>query len=116
MLEPIIIVVVELKKAFSVSIAKKHRKRVSSPFFYSSQTIYLLNKSETIKRRLEKDWTLSDSLKVRENQKELSESIELETSFKLLSFKLELFQATQDSQRDYRFSACAELRRCHFFN
>ena len=51
-----------------------------SPFFYSSQTMHLLNKSETIKRRLEKGWTLSDSLKRRENQKELSESIEFDTS------------------------------------
>ena len=42
--------------------------------------MHLLNKSETIKRRLEKDWTLSDSLKMRENQKELTESIELDTS------------------------------------
>ena len=70
----------ELKKAFSVSIAKKRRKSVSAPFFYSSQTMHLLNKSETIKRRLEKDWTLSDSLKMRESQKVLSESIELDTS------------------------------------
>ena len=71
----------ELKKAFSVSIAKKRRKRVSAPFFYSSQTMHLLNKSETIKRRLEKYWTLSESLKMRNNQKELSESIKLDTSF-----------------------------------
>ena len=42
--------------------------------------MHLLNKSETIKRRLEKDSTLSDSLKMRESQKELSESIELDTS------------------------------------
>ena len=42
--------------------------------------MHLLNKSATIKRRLEKDWTLSDSLKMRESQTELSESIELGTS------------------------------------
>ena len=42
--------------------------------------MHLLNKSETNKRRLEKDWTLSDSSKTRENQKELSESIELDSS------------------------------------
>ena len=58
----------------------KRRKRVLAPFFYSSQTMHLLNKSETIKRSLQKDWALSDSLKMRENQKELSESIELDTS------------------------------------
>ena len=42
--------------------------------------MHLLNKSETIKRRLEKYWTLSDSLKMREYQQELSESIGLDMS------------------------------------
>ena len=73
----------ELKKAFSVSIAKKQRKRVSAPFFYSSQTMHLLNKSETIKRRLEKDWTLSYSLKMRKVRKSFQSQLNLTRVFSL---------------------------------
>ena len=67
-----------LHESFSQSVKMKRAKRRNVPIFFSSHTMHLLNQKETNLRKLTKNWTLLLSLKQRELDKSLNESIELD--------------------------------------
>ena len=59
----------------------KRAKRRNAPIFFSSHTMHLLNQKEDNLRKLSRNWTLLLSLKQRELNKSLNESIELDKQF-----------------------------------
>ena len=65
-----------LQESFSQSVKMKRVKQRNAPIFFSSHTMHLLNRKETNLRKLSKNWTFLLSLKQRELNKSLNESIE----------------------------------------
>ena len=67
-----------LQESFSQCVKMKRAQRRNAPKFFSSKTMHLLNQKEANFRKLTKHCTLLLSLKQRELNKSLNESIELE--------------------------------------
>ena len=65
-----------LQESFSQIVKIKRAKQLNAPTFFSSHTMHLLNQKETNLRKFLKNWTLLLSLKQRELNKSLNESIE----------------------------------------
>ena len=77
-----------LQESFSQSLKMKRAKRRNAPIFFASHTLLLLNQKETNLRKLSKNWTLLLSLKQRELNKSLNESIELDKQIYIEKFNL----------------------------
>ena len=80
-----------LHESFSQSVKMKRAKRRNAPIFFSSHTMHLLNQKETNLRKLTKNWTLLLSLKQRELDKSLNESIELDKQIFIEKFNLSCY-------------------------
>ena len=63
-------------------------KRSTAPYFYSSHSIHLINRKDTLIRQLHKNWFLSGSLKLKEIINSLDESIELDKLLLVEKFNL----------------------------
>ena len=77
-----------LRESFSQCVKMKRAKRRNAPIFFSWHTMLLQNQKETNLRKLTKNWTLLLSLKQRELNKSLNESIALEKQIFIEKFNL----------------------------
>ena len=79
----------QLQHALSLSCLLKRSKRSTTPYYYSSHSIHLINKKGTLLRKLRKSWSLSDSLMLKDVLKSLEESIELDKLILVENFNLQ---------------------------
>ena len=77
-----------LQESFSQSVKMKKANLSNAPIFFSSQTMHLLNHKESNLRKFLKNWTLLLSLKQRELNNSLNESIELDKQIFIEKFNL----------------------------
>ena len=63
-------------QALDLSLPRKRRKRVDSPYYYSSHTMHVANQKNTADRALQKAWSLPAVLKCRSLANELTCSID----------------------------------------
>ena len=78
----------QISYALTHSILRKRLKRSTAPYFYSSHSIHLINRKDTLIRQLRKNWSLSGSLKLKEIINSLDESIELDKLLLVEKFNL----------------------------
>ena len=66
----------------------KRSKRMNLPLFYSSHTVHLINQKETTLRRISREGSFFQAIKLREILKELSETIDLDKELFINQFNL----------------------------
>ena len=71
-----------------VSRKSNGSKRMNLPLFYSSHTVHLINQKKTTRRRLSREGSFLQAIKLRQLLKELSESIELDKEMFINQFNL----------------------------
>ena len=64
--------------ALMSSISLKRKRRRELPYYYSSNSVHLLNQQSTITRRLRRQWTLKDALDLKSVKLDVTRSIELD--------------------------------------
>ena len=77
-----------LTQSIGSSLQLKRSKRLHFPTFYSSHTIHILNLVRTNQTKLNKGWSLHNSIKHIELTRALSESIELDKHIYIEQFSL----------------------------
>ena len=77
-----------LIQSIGSSLQLKRPKRLHFPAFYSSHTIHILNLVRTNQTKLNKGWSLHNSIKHIELTRALSESIELDKHIYIEQFSL----------------------------
>ena len=77
-----------LTQSIGSSLQLKRSKRLHFPAFYSSHTIHILNLVRTNQTKLNKGWSLHNSIKHIELTRALSESIELDKHIYIEQFSL----------------------------
>ena len=73
---------------FNSAVTFNRSKRMNLPLFFSSHTVHLMNQKKTTLRRLSREGSCLQAIKLRELLKELSESIELDKELFFNQFNL----------------------------
>ena len=77
-----------LNSSFKSAIKLKRSKRKVLPIFYSSHTVHLINQKETTLRKLKKENSYLQAIKLKDITRYLSESIELDKEVFINQFNL----------------------------
>ena len=98
---------------FNSAVNFKRSKRMNLLLFYSSHTVHLINEKKTTLRRLSREGSSLQAIKMRELSKELSESLELDKELFINQFNLSFTRHCFKLLRSLGFSTKLPTRMFH---